>query len=238
MSHRLSAPARLRPSPDSVAYGSARRPTNPAGSLHRSTAQTLSTTCRLAAAAVLAALLCPPAPAAGNNAGVRDYLDLARRHEADRGCTRSPSNSSAIGYYQMTLAALRDIDLKDDAGNWLDNEWGITSDDEFQCHRAANDAAMKQFTEKNWAILGDAVKDRIGRSAYGVVIDAASLLAGAHFLGARGMNDFILCGMHAACLSERAVVTNGGDPDRIHRKLMKRMRAAAGLNVTELTDGS
>ena len=77
-----------------------------------------------------------PAPAAANDAGVRDYLDLASRHEARRGCTRSPSNSSAIGYYQMTLAALRDIGLKDDAGNWLDNEWGITTDEEFQCHRA------------------------------------------------------------------------------------------------------
>ena len=210
MSHRRSAPARLRP----------------------------ATTCRPAAAAALAALLCAPASAAATNAGVRDYLDLARRHEANRGCTRSPSNSSAIGYYQMTLAALRDIGLKDDAGHWLHNEWGIASDEEFQCHRAANDEAMKRFTENNWTILGEEVKDRIGRSAYGVVIDAASLLAGAHFLGARGMNDFVLCGLHATCFSERAVLTNGRDPDRIHRKLIRRMKAAAGLNVSELTDGS
>lgn len=190
------------------------------------------------AAAALAGLLSATALVAANNAGVRDYLDLASRHEASRSCTRSPSNSSAIGYYQMTLAALRDIGLKDDAGNWLDNEWGITSDEEFQCHRAANDEAMKRFTENNWAILGEEVKDRIGRSAYGVLIDAASLLAGAHFLGARGMNDFVLCGMHATCLSERAVLTNGRDPDRIHRKLIRRMKAAAGLNLSELTDGS
>ena len=73
---------------------------------------------------------------------------------------------------------------------------------------------MKRFTENNWTLLGDEVKDRIGRSAYGVLIDAASLLAGAHFLGARGMNDFVLCGMHATCFSERAVLTNGRDPDR------------------------
>ena len=193
---------------------------------------------RFAAAAALAALLCAPAPAAANDAGVRDYLDLASRHEARRSCTRSPSNSSAIGYYQMTLAALRDIGLKDDAGNWLENEWGITSDEEFQCHRAANDEAMKRFTENNWSILSEEVKNRIGRSAYGVLIDAASLLAGAHFLGARGMNDFVLCGMHATCFSERAVLTNGRDPDRIHRKLIRRMKAAAGLNLSELTDGS
>ena len=194
-------------------------------------------TCRRFVAAALASLLCAPAPAAGNNAGVRDYLDLARKHES-RGCTLSPSNSSAIGYYQMTLAALRDIGLKDAAGNWVENEWGITSDDEFQCHRAANDEAMKRFTENNWAILSDEAKDRIGRSAYGVVIDAASLLAGAHFLGARGMSDFVLCGMHVACISELAVLTNGGDPAGVHRKQIKRMRDARGLDVSALTGGS
>jgi len=191
---------------------------------------------RLLATAVLAGLPCTPALAAGHNAGVRDYLDLARRHES-RGCALSPSNSSAVGYYQMTRAALRDIGLKDDDGNWVENEWGITSDEEFQCHPAANDEAMKRFTENNWAILADEVKERIGRSAYGVVIDAASLLAGAHFLGARGMNDFVLCGMHATCISELAVVTNGGDPARIHRKLIERLKKAAGMNVSELTDG-
>ncbi len=189
------------------------------------------------AVAALAGLLSVTALAAADNAGVRDYLDLARKHES-RGCALSPSNSSAIGYYQMTLAALRDIGFKDDAGSWLQNEWGITSDEEFRCHRAANDEAMKRFTENNWAILADEVKDRIGRSAYGVVIDAASLLAGAHFLGARGMNDFVLCGMHATCFSELAVLTNGGDPARIHRKLIERLKKAAGLNVSALTDGS
>ena len=191
----------------------------------------------LAAAAVLAGLLCTPAVAAGNNAGVRDYLDLARKREST-GCALSPSNSSAIGYYQMTLAALRDVGLKDDDGNWIENEWGITSDEEFRCHRTANDEAMKLFTENNWAMLADEVKDRIGKSAYGVVIDAAALLAGAHFLGARGMNDFVLCGMHLTCISEFAVLTNGGDPARIHRKLIERLKKAAGLNVSALTDDS
>ena len=189
------------------------------------------------AAAALAGLLSATALVAANSAGVRDYLDLARKHES-RGCALSPSNSSAIGYYQMTLAALRDIGFKDDDGNWVENEWGITSDEEFRCHRTANDEAMKRFTENNWAILADEVKERIGRSAYGVVIDAASLLAGAHFLGARGMNDFVLCGMHVTCISEFAILTNGGDPARIHRKLIKRMKSAAGLDVSQLTGGS
>lgn len=193
---------------------------------------------RLAATAVLAGVLCAPALAAGNNAGVRDYLDLARKHEANHGCALSPSTSSAIGYYQMTRAALRDIGLKDDAGNWVENEWGITSDDEFQCNRAANDEAMKRFTEKNWSILNDEAKDLAGKSAYGVVIDAASLLAGAHFLGARGMNDFMSCGMHVTCISESVVLTNGGDRAAIHRKLIRRMKESVGLNVSELTDGS
>lgn len=209
MSRRRSAPTPLRPVP----------------------------TRRRFRAAALAGLLSVTALVAANNADVRDYLDLARRHES-RGCALSPSNSSAIGYYQMTLAALRDIGFKDDDGNWVENEWGITSDEEFRCHRTANDEAMKRFTVNNWAMLADEVKDRIGRSAYGVVIDAASLLAGAHFLGARGMNDFVLCGMHVTCISEFAVLTNGGDPDRIHRKLIERLKKATGLNVSELTGGS
>ncbi len=210
MSQRRSAPTPLRPVP---------------------------TRRRRFAAAALAALLSATALVAANTAGVRDYLDLARQRES-RGCALSPPNSSAIGYYQMTLAALRDIGFKDDAGNWTENEWGITSDDEFRCHPVANDEAMKRFTERNWAMLADEVKDRIGRSAYGVVIDAASLLAGAHFLGARGMNDFVLCGMHVTCISEFAVLTNGGDPARIHRKLIERLKKATGLNVSELTEGS
>ena len=193
---------------------------------------------RLLTAAILAGTLCAPAVAAGSDDGVRSYLDLASKHESRRGCTLSPSTSSAIGYYQMTLAALRDIGLKDEAGNWLENEWGITSDDEFRCNRAANDEAMKRFTENNWAILSGEAKDRIGRSAYGVVIDAASLLAGAHFLGARGMNDFVLCGMHATCISEFAIKTNGGDPASVHRKLIRRMKETAGLDVSQLTDRS
>jgi FMN phosphatase YigB (HAD superfamily) len=182
-------------------------------------------------------MLLAPALAA-SDAGVRNYLDLARRREANHGCAVSPSTSSAIGYYQMTLAALRDIGLKNDEGSWLENEWGITSDEEFQCHRAANDEAMKRFTRNNWAILTDEAKERMGKSAYGVVIDAASLLAGAHFLGARGMNDFVVCGMHVTCISELAVLTNGGDPARIHRKLINRMKEAAGMDVSELADGS
>jgi hypothetical protein len=193
----------------------------------------------LAAAAILAGVLCVPAVAPANDAdGVRSYLYLARKHESTRGCALSPSTSSAIGYYQMTLAALRDIRLKDDMGNWIENEWGITSDEEFQCNLHANDEAMKRYTEINWSILNGQVKERIGNSAYGVLIDAASLLAGAHFLGARGMNEFILCGMHVTCIAESAVQTNGGDGAAIHRRLIARMKEAAGLNLSELTDGS
>ncbi len=211
MSHRRSAFTRLRLAPQ-----------------HR----------LFAAAAVLAGALCTPTVAVGSDSGVRDYLELAKKHEANQRCAVRPSNSSAIGYYQMTLAALRDIGLKDDSGNWIENAWGITSDEEFQCNHAANDEAMKRYTENNWSRLDDEVKDRIGRSAYGVVIDAASLLAGAHFLGAGGLNDFIECGMHVTCISESVVQTNGGDRATIHRKLIRRMKESVGLNVSELTDGS
>ena len=135
----------------------------------------------------------------------------------------------------MTLIALQHLGLKDNSGNWLDNEWGITSDEEFQCNQAANDEAMKRYTIDNWSLLDDEVKAMAGRSAYGIVINAASLLAGTHFLGAKGMNNFVGCGMHAACLSQFAVVANGGDRAMIHRKLLARMSEAEGLDVSELT---
>ena len=44
--------------------------------------------------------------------------------------------------------------------------------------------------------------------------------------------------MHVTCIAESAVQTNGGDGAAIHRRLIARMKEAAGLNVSELTDGS
>ena len=183
----------------------------------------------LAAAAILAGVLCVPAVVPASDGGVRSYLDLARKHESTWGCTLSPSTSSAIGYYQMTLAALRDIKLKDEPGQ-LDRErmghhLGRGVPVQPPRERRGDEALYGDQLVDTWN--GD-VKERIGNSAYGVLIDAASLLAGAHFLGARGMNEFILCGMHVTCIAESAVQTNGGDGAAIHRRLIARMKEAAG----------
>ena len=182
-----------------------------------------------------ALLIAVPLVSAASDAGVREFLRLTEQYETGGDCTARPATSSAIGCYQMTRRALKDVGLKDDAGDWLPNPWGITSDEEFQTHRAANDYAMKQYARLNWGWLNCDTKSALCAGTYDIEIGPASLLTGAHFLGAGGMNDFVACGMGAECVSDTAVRANGGNRARIHDRLMRRMEAVAGLDVSELT---
>ena len=161
---------------------------------------------------------------------------MTERYETGGNCTaRPPPPSTAIGCYQMTRLALVDVGLKDHAGNWLVNPWGITSDQEFQRNRAANDYAVKQFTRLNWGYLNCDTKRAACRTGHPVELDPASLLSGAHFLGAGDMNRFVACGMRAECLRDVVVRRNGGNRARIYRGLLRRMEDVRGLDISELT---
>ena len=125
----------------------------------------------------------PAAAAQGSGVDFPRYLGLLQAAETGGDCFARPPGGSAIGCYQMTRAALVDAGLKDAAGNWLDNAWGIDSDDEFRSDRRAQDAAMLRYTAGNWLKVEPCVRDLVGRTVGDVVIDQAALLAGAHLLG-------------------------------------------------------
>lgn len=162
---------------------------------------------------------------------------MVEQVETGGNCFARPAGGSALGCYQMTHAALIDAGLKDARGDWLDNAWGIDSDDEFQRNRRAQDAAMLRYTTNNWLALEPCVRDLIGATVRGVALDQAALVAGAHLLGVTGLVRFIRCGLHARCLSPQAVALNGG---RRHLReiAIRRMTAARGLRILAPTAGS
>ncbi|MCE2540841.1 MAG: hypothetical protein J4G16_10775 [Acidobacteria bacterium] len=157
--------------------------------------------------------------------------------ETGGNCFARPAGGSAIGCYQMTRAALRDVGFKNAAGDWLDNEWDVDSDDEFQRNRRAQDAAMLRYTTNNWLQVEPCVRDLIGRTVGGVALDQAALVAGAHLLGATGLVRFVRCGLRTRCISPEAAAANGGGRN-LRANAIRRMRAARGLRVLGSTAGS
>ena len=158
------------------------------------------------------------------------YLALVEKVETGGDCLARPVGGSALGCYQLTRAALVDAGLNDAAGGWVDNPWGIDSDDAFQRDRGAQDAAMLRYTAKNWLQLEPCVRDLMGRTVGGVTLDQAALVAGAHLLGATGVVRFVRCGLHERCVSPRMAARNGG-PRRLRANAVRRMLAAQGLRV-------
>ena len=165
------------------------------------------------------------------------YLALVEEVETGGDCLARPAGGSALGCYQMTRAALMDAGFNDAAGRWLDNPWGVRSDDAFRRDRGAQDAAMLRYTTKNWLHLEPCVRDLMDRTVGGVALDQAALVAGAHLLGASGLVRFVRCGLHERCVSPRMAALNGG-PRRFRADAVRRMRAAQGLRVLASTAGS
>ena len=179
----------------------------------------------------------PAAAAQGSGVDFPRYLGLLQAVETGGDCFARPPGGSAIGCYQMTRAALVDAGLKDAAGNWLDNAWGIDSDDEFRSDRRAQDAAMLRYTAGNWLKVEPCVRDLVGRTVGDVVIDQAALLAGAHLLGATGLVRFVRCGMTVRCIAPEMAALNGGRRN-LHASAVRRMHAVHGLRVLASTAGS
>lgn len=176
------------------------------------------------------------ANAPGSGADFPRYLRILEESETGGNCFASPSGSSAIGCYQMTSAALMDAGLKDAEGDWLDNPWGIDSDDEFQGNRRAQAAAMLRYTTANWQRLEPCVRDLIGTSVGGVALDQGALVAGAHLLGPTGLVRFVRCGLQAHCIPTPVAELNGGG-HKLRTAAIRRMSAAQGLRVLEWPGG-
>lgn len=173
------------------------------------------------------------------------YFEMIEAEESSGDCGARSRTSSAIGCYQLTDAALKDIGLKDVDGNWIpDNEFGIMSEEEFLADPAANAEAALAYTKKNWGYLMNRGTDgEICRDFGDFTLDAASLLLGAHMLGWSGVTLFIRCvqgALHADCLSDISVRNNGGDREFWRDTVVRRMTemAHAGLDVSELTPGN
>lgn len=179
----------------------------------------------------------PPWPAPWGGTDFRRYLAMVEDVETGGDCRARPAVGSAIGCYQMTRAALVDAGFKDAGGGWLDNAWGIDSDDEFRSNRAAQDAAMLRYTTNNWRQLEPCTRDLIGTTVGGVALDQAALVAGAHLLGATGLVRFVRCGLREQCISSEVAGGNGGNR-RLRATAIRRMNAAYGLRVLESTAGS
>ena len=179
----------------------------------------------------------PFPPARWSGSDFPRYLDLVEEVETGGDCFARPAGSSAIGCYQMTRAALVDAGFKDAGGGWLDNAWGIDSDNEFQGNRRAQHAAMLRYTAQNWLTLEPCLRDLIGTTVGGVALDQAALVAGAHLLGATGLLRFVRCGLQARCITPEAAAHNGGGR-RLRAIDVRRMRAAHGLRVLASTSGS
>lgn len=165
------------------------------------------------------------------------YLAMLEEVETGGNCLARPPGGSAIGCYQMTHAALRDVGFKNAAGDWLDNAWGVDSDAAFQRNRRAQRAAMLRYTTNNWLQVEPCVRDLIGRTVGGVTLDQAALVSGAHLLGASGLVRFVRCGLRTRCVSPEAAAANGGGR-RLRANAVRRMRAAYGLRVLGSTAGT
>ena len=178
-----------------------------------------------------------PVLAAATEADVQELLQVIERHETRGNCTSRPpgETNTARGCYQMTRLALADVEFKDGEGNWLPNPFRITSDEQFERHRPANEYAVRRLAAINWSRLTCATRFAACHTGSNISIDPSSLLSAAHFLGAHGLNNFVKCGLGPECLSDTVVKANGNDRARIHSRLIDRMTEAAGLDIAELT---
>ncbi len=165
------------------------------------------------------------------------YLAMVEEVETGGDCLARPAGSSALGCYQMTHAALVDAGFKDATGDWVDNPWGIDSDDEFRRNRRAQESAMLRYTARNWLRLEPCVGDLMGRTVGGVALDQAALVAGAHLLGATGVVRFVRCGLHTRCIPPEIGASNGGG-DNLRASALRRMNAVRGLRVLASTAGA
>ncbi|MBD0272443.1 MAG: hypothetical protein ICV73_10995 [Acetobacteraceae bacterium] len=138
----------------------------------------------------------PPLPA---GAAAHDTAFRARIARAESGATRPGEGygarnaaSGALGRYQLTPPALRDLGWKDAAGGWtaLAARHGVVSDEGFLSSPAAQEAAMGAYLRRAEALLGrNGSLARTGSSVTGldgtqVRLTEAGLVAAAHRRGA------------------------------------------------------
>ncbi|MBL6454714.1 hypothetical protein JMJ55_05220 [Belnapia sp. T6] len=117
---------------------------------------------------------------------------IARAESGEAGFAARNPASGALGRYQFTPQALRDLGWQDTAGGWTARaaEWGVRSEAEFLTSPAAQEAAMAAYLRRAEELLarngslaraGGAVTGLDGQA---VPLTEAGLVAAAHRRGA------------------------------------------------------
>src|SRR5436190_13305282 len=116
-----------------------------------------------------------------------------------------------LGKYQMGNAALIEAGFYsgvvsgDGTQVWDDSKWtalaranGVATRADFLSHPAAQEYAIRAYTDSQWNQLVELGLDRyVGTTKNGLVITAEGLLAGAHLRGADGVYDYLTAGVDA-----------------------------------------
>lgn len=182
--------------------------------------------------------------------GVATYMEKIRQSESAGNYGATTDRGTATGAYQFTAGSLKNLGLVSytstpsygagewDNVTWNENAWGVSSRQDFLNNTAAQDAVMVAYTQNNWNGLNASTKSYIGQSVNGMIVDESALLAGAHFLGAGGMNQFASCGFQSHCLDQAWADANGMTKEELAAAVRQRMMDYAGLDVAELADGS
>lgn len=154
-------------------------------------------------------------------------------------------HSSATGKYQMTQAALIDVGIisKPDpnskphkgAGEWdnvvWNEDWGVSSREEFLNNPAAQEKAFEAYSRQNWQSLeAMGTTDYIGAVYHGHIIDEAGLLAAAHFLGPKGLDDYLRYGE----INEQTLKNH----PNIEEEIIKRLQMVGGEDISDITGES
>jgi hypothetical protein len=115
-----------------------------------------------------------------------------RQKESTDNYSSDQNNGEHLGAYQLSPAALQDAGFQDRNGNWtaLAQSFGVNSTSDFLASHNAQDLAFERFTAKNWQYLAQH-RTYIGSTVDGIYITEPGLLAGAHLVGYRQVEEFL-----------------------------------------------
>lgn len=174
------------------------------------------------------------------------YADEICRIESGCDNTETNTDSTATGSWQLTQDALIDagyIKTDVDPGpehhgeadwdnvEWQDNSYGVSSKEEFMNNEAAQRDAFEKYSAGNWAALEhNGATEFIGAVYDGKPLSEAQLLAGAHFMGAQGLHDYLEHGY-----INMDTLRNHPNAEEI---IAERFRLFEGMDVSEITGGN
>jgi hypothetical protein len=134
--------------------------------------------------------------------GFRRYLNkLGDAESRGSGGYQAKNEGGFLGRYQLGAAALveagfynygegEDSTVNKYNGTWTDKAkaYGIKSEEDFLNNPEAQEAAIREYSKKNWQYIVNGGYDKnIGKVIHNTKITASGLLATCHLLGPRGV---------------------------------------------------